>query len=168
MILAMKKWCEGLIVTLIIAVIIEMLIPEGQNKKYIKVIIGIYIIFVTITPILDLFNYKFDFDDLFSIKTDQTYSSIDEQIKDVYVVGIEQTIKQEIETLGFNVNSVKIFTDSEYENIEKIEISLLETNEFIEPIVIGNTINTEKYDYSKIIEHLKNNYFIKEENIIFW
>ena len=48
MILKIKSWCEGIIVAIIISIIIEMLVPDGNNKKYVKVVIGIYIIFVTL------------------------------------------------------------------------------------------------------------------------
>ena len=32
----MKTWCEGIIVAVMISIIIELLIPEGNNKKYVK------------------------------------------------------------------------------------------------------------------------------------
>ena len=59
-----RGWCEGIIIAIIISVIIELLIPEGNNKKYVKVVVGIYIIFVTINPILKLIDYDFNFEDL--------------------------------------------------------------------------------------------------------
>ena len=64
MILKIKSWCEGIIVAIIISIIIEMLVPDGNNKKYVKVVIGIYIIFVTLNPIFQLLNYQFDFSSL--------------------------------------------------------------------------------------------------------
>ena len=57
-----RNWCEGIIIAIIISVIIELLVPEGNNKKYVKVVIGIYIIFVIINPLLNLMNYKIDFE----------------------------------------------------------------------------------------------------------
>ena len=44
-------WAQGIIVAVIIATIIEMLLPEGSSKKYIKVVVGIYILFTKITSI---------------------------------------------------------------------------------------------------------------------
>ena len=38
-----RSWCEGIIVAVIIAMLIEAILPEGNNKKYVKVVIGIYI-----------------------------------------------------------------------------------------------------------------------------
>ena len=61
MIIKIRQWCEGIIIAVIISIIIEMIIPEGKNKKYIKVIIGVYIMFVSLTPILELLDYDFNF-----------------------------------------------------------------------------------------------------------
>ncbi len=47
-----RIWCEELIISSFIVSIIEMLVPEGNTKKYIKVITGIYMIFVILSPIL--------------------------------------------------------------------------------------------------------------------
>ena len=40
-----SDWVQGIIVAVIIVTIIEMILPNGNSKKYIKVVIGIYIIF---------------------------------------------------------------------------------------------------------------------------
>ena len=47
-----NSWLEGIVIAVFVSVIIEMIIPEGKNKKYIKTIIGIYIMFVIISPII--------------------------------------------------------------------------------------------------------------------
>lgn len=51
-----RSWCEELILSSFIVSILEMLIPEGSMKKYIKVVTGVYMIFVIISPILLSFN----------------------------------------------------------------------------------------------------------------
>ena len=87
-----RNWCEGLVVAVIISIIIEMLVPEGNNKKYIKVVIGLYIVFVIINPILDIFNYDFDLKSIISYDTIETSSSItnyEDNIRQVYINGLE-------------------------------------------------------------------------------
>ena len=120
-----------------------MLVPEGNNKKYVKVVIGIYIMFVTLNPLLNLLNFQFDLDSIFNIETKQVYSNLDSNIKDVYVTGIEETIKSDLEDLGYNVKNVCVYVDINYENIEKIELELSEKNNEIkiEPIIIDNSNN---------------------------
>ena len=36
MILKIRAWCEGIIIAIIISIIIEMILPDGKNKKYVK------------------------------------------------------------------------------------------------------------------------------------
>ena len=61
-------------------------------------------------------------------------------------MGIEQTIQNEIENLGYDVNYVSVEVDNNYETIEKIEINIngkINTTEIVEPIIIGNTVKIE-------------------------
>ena len=51
-----SNWAESIIVAVIIATIIEMILPEGNSKKYIKVVIGVYVLFTIITPVINKFT----------------------------------------------------------------------------------------------------------------
>ncbi len=164
-----KGWCEGIIVAIIISVIIELLIPEGNNKKYVKVVIGIYIIFVTVNPILKLIDYDFNFENIFNLETEEVSVNLDTDIKDVYIVGIEETIKRQIEELGYSVDFVNVQVDKNYENINSIEISVKEKNENvvnIEPVIIGDDTKP-KINYYDIVKFLEENYLVDKEKVIF-
>ena len=101
MINIIRKWCENLLVVVCISIIIEMLAPNGNNKKYIKVVIGIYIIFVTINPIFEIINYKISFDEFNNIESSSIHDiSKDEMIKKTYISAIEESIKKEIMDLN--------------------------------------------------------------------
>lgn len=166
MIFKLKQWCEGIIIAIILSTIIEMLIPDTKSKKYVKVIIGVYIMFVSLNPILELLKYDINFENFLNIETAQTSSNSYDEIKDVYVLGIEEKIKEDIETLGFK-SEVKIYVDSNYEKIEEIHLKIKgkqDTNIVeIQKITIGNSDNKEKY--MDIISFLKDNYFVEEEKI---
>jgi stage III sporulation protein AF len=122
-------WAKGIIVAVIIATIIEMILPNGSSQKYIKVVIGIYIIFNIITPIINkITNNSFtiesiiDIDkytnqlDTYEVSTKKLDSSNDTNIKDIYKVNLEKDIKSKIEEKGYIVNSVsvEINDDDEY------------------------------------------------------
>lgn len=47
-----RNWCEQLILSSFIIAILEMIVPEGSIKKYIRVVTGVYMIFVILNPIL--------------------------------------------------------------------------------------------------------------------
>ena len=170
MILKIKAWCEGIIIAIIISIIIEMLLTEGKNKKYVKVVIGIYVMFVVLNPILEIINYDINFENFFEFEEVQASTTLDSNIKDIYVKGIQESLKMEIEELGYEVESINVYVDLNYENIEKIELKVnekIEGIETIKPITIGNLEEKSNFNYVDIIEYLKENYSVSEEKIIF-
>ena len=171
MILAIKNWCEGIIIAIIISIIVELLLPNGNNKKYVKVVSGIYIMFVILNPILEMIKYDINFENMFNFgETQQVTQTMSQDIKDIYVVGIKESIKQDIEKLGYNVETLEILLDSNYENIEKIELKV-ELKEYkvkaVEKVEIGKDETDSDNSYSEIIELLKENYLVDETKIIF-
>lgn len=52
MISQVSIWAKGLIVITLIGTVLQMLLPEGNNKKYIKIIIGIFIVFTVLKPVV--------------------------------------------------------------------------------------------------------------------
>ena len=55
-----RNWCEEIILSSFIIAILEMIVPEGSIKKYIRVVTGVYMIFVILNPIILNLN-KVDF-----------------------------------------------------------------------------------------------------------
>ena len=84
----LRSWSNQVIVAVIIATIIEMILPEENNKKYIKMIIGLYVLFTIIQPVitkltgneinLNDFNYNKYLKDTVQV------SSSTEQFEDTY------------------------------------------------------------------------------------
>ena len=171
MILKIKQWCEGIIVAVIICIIIESLVPEGNNKKYIKVVVGIYIIYVTLIPIFNLLDYELNIEKIFSsFEYEEVSTDLGNDIKDVYVLGIEENIKDEVKQFGYEVEYVNVYVDSNYENIEKIELKLREKTEnlLVKPIVIDSTQNNLKQEnFSEIKAFISENYLVNKANVIF-
>ncbi len=48
----LSSWAQQIIFAVIIGIIIQMLLPEGKNKKYVKMCIGIYVLFTIISPVV--------------------------------------------------------------------------------------------------------------------
>lgn len=120
MITLMKSWCEGIIVAVIISIIIETILPEGNNKKYVKVVIGIYIIFTILNPILG--NLEFEIPN-FDMNYSEESTLNTESIKNVYASSIENTMKSSIEeNFDCKIKNLSIKYDDNYENIEEISI----------------------------------------------
>lgn len=170
MILKLKQWCEGIVIAIIITIIIEMLIPDS-NKKYVKVVIGIYIMFVSLNPILELLHYDINFENILGIDAVQTSSNVDSKIKDVYVLGIEEKIKEDIENLGYAIENVEVLVDENYENISEISLKVGNSkNSYfikIEKVSIGEKENI-KNQYNDIVSFLETNYSVDESKIIIY
>ena len=49
----MSTWVKNLSLALIIVSILEMLLPNNKTKKYVKMIMGLYILFSIISPFID-------------------------------------------------------------------------------------------------------------------
>ena len=46
------SWVQGIVIAVVISTIIEMILPDGNIKKYVRTVIGVYIVFVIISPII--------------------------------------------------------------------------------------------------------------------
>lgn len=157
MIKFMKNWCEGIIVGVMISLIIELIIPEGNNKKYVKVISGIFIIFTVLNPIFQNLNFDFEktFDELFdnsSVETSTVDVYVNNEMKDVYILGIENDIKEFLKGNGYKVEKVNIKLDLNYEEIISLEIKIKDF-ENIEDIEIQNIVisdDKENIDKNKV------------------
>ncbi|MCJ2389064.1 stage III sporulation protein AF, partial [Limosilactobacillus fermentum] len=53
-------WVSNIIVFVLLATVIDMLLPTSALQKYAKMVIGLLLIAIIITPILGLFNKDFD------------------------------------------------------------------------------------------------------------
>ncbi|MFJ7936960.1 stage III sporulation protein AF [Peribacillus sp. NPDC096622] len=53
-------WVSNIIIFVLLATVIDMLLPNSALQKYAKMVIGLLLIAIIITPILGLFNKDFD------------------------------------------------------------------------------------------------------------
>ena len=167
----LKSWCEGIIVAVVISMIIEAILPEGNQKKYVKVVIGIYLIFTILNPLLGKQEIDFvpelDFD-LASVET----ASVDTQnIQSLYISGIQETLKANLEEeFNCQIKEIDIVYDEAYQNIKTITLTIVEEGiAEIETVAIGNTTNNEKKEkqnVSQIKTYIAEHYEVQPSQII--
>lgn len=138
----LSKWIEGIAIAVIIASIFEMILPNGNIKKYVKVILGIYIVFSIISPFSGS-KVKGNFDlskkvvELFenSDKKDnlKEESSSEQRLNKIYENTFEKELIQTIEKEGFIVYKceVKGNFNAEEENAGISKISVIVENKKI-------------------------------------
>ena len=133
-----SDWAGGIIVAVIIGTIIEMILPEGNSKKYIKVVIGIYVLFTIVSPVITKFTGKeMEVSDILELDTyiKEAEDSVKTQniiqnensnsIMSIYKSGIINDMKAKIEAKGYIVNNVEIeIADDESYTILSINANL--------------------------------------------
>lgn len=135
----LSNWAQGIIVAVIIATIIEMILPNGSSKKYVKGVVGIYILFTIISPIITKFSSNnFNINDILDTKAyEEQMAKSDEDIskkieennnrtiKDIYQSNLESDIKAKLKDKGYEVLNTYIqIRDDENYTIEFISLSL--------------------------------------------
>ena len=127
MIKFINSWAQGIILAVIIATIIEIIIPEGKNKKYVKTVIGLYILFTIIYPLITkISNNKLNFDSIIA-KTSKEVSMYDSKvansietntyIENTYKNNLKEKIKEKIEEKGYTVLDFNIYIETQNEEI---------------------------------------------------
>ena len=119
-----SSWAQQIIFAVIIGTILQMLIPEGKNKKYIKIVIGVYILFAVISPVIGK-NIDLNLDE-FNITLENTTTNLDEtnqdEINNLYLTNLKQDIIAKLENKGYGCDNTTIETNENYE-VEKIAIT---------------------------------------------
>ena len=167
-----NSWAQKIIIVIIICTILEMILPEGKNKKYIKTVIGIYVVFTIISPIistlnnntLDLSKY-FETDNNATVETSTTIVT-NKYIEEVYIEKLKTDIKTKIAAMEYTVKNIELQIETEdeesYGTILKLSLSISEhiqeepqNNIEIEKIVIGEEQKTESTISDKEKENIK-------------
>lgn len=180
MIKYISSWAEQIIIAVILVTIIEMILPKGNSKKYIKTILGVFILYTIISPGIKFItgsspniDYS-DYEKYFGTN-DMTASIEVPTLEDTYKIELENQIKKDLENLGYNAYNVKTEMDLKEGVIKKISLSLSKDkkdenniNIEINKIDIGNKIVEEAEDTKEIREikqKLSLDYGVSYENI---
>lgn len=137
MITFFSGWAKQIIIAVVVTSIIELLLPENKNKKYIKIVMGIYILFCIISPIIDK-KELLQFDNIKlgepataidNVKTEEVnQESMDERLQELYVQELENNIKTKVTQEGYVVNSCRVdavlYGDNEKRGINKISLNI--------------------------------------------
>lgn len=188
----MSHWANGVIVAVILATIFEMILPEGNNKKYIKTVIGVFVLFTMLSPIISKIKQtNFDWN---SLAKQDTWNSMGEsskevsawnltaEIQNVYQKNLEQDIQNHIQEMGYEVESIKIAISPKEEGkiqslimtkirkteqshayqMKKVETVQIHSNE---PTGDSNENDISDTEKQKVIQNLSQYYGIPEKNI---
>ena len=189
----LSSWAQGIIVAVIIATLIEMILPNSSSKKYVKVVIGMYILFTIVSPIIKKLGGKdINLNTIDIEKYEQQISKSDNtisrkfednntrSIKDIYVSNLKADISAKLKEKGYEIDTSDIqIKDDENYTIVKITLKLIKmeqkqekNNEIvINTVEIGNTISQKDSktlsddDKQEVKDYISETYEIDKKNI---
>lgn len=146
MIAFINSWVQGIILAVILATIIEIILPEGNNKKYVKTIIGIYIMFVIVQPLISkMLNKDVNIESIMQ-NTTSTISKFETNnnitietnayIEKTYKQRLEEDIKNKSSEKGYNISFLNLAIETgdseEYGQINNIAMKIDKIDKTIE------------------------------------
>ncbi len=159
----LSSWVKNLSLALIIVSILEMILPNNNTKKYVKMVMGLYILFSIISPFIENSD-KFNFDDLdlstyveesqatSSVSEELDQTSMDNRLNQIYKEELQKDITQKIEEKGYKVESCKVVAHISDGNskIEKITLKIYGKTNEDNSDTIENKIVTEIQKIQKV------------------
>lgn len=137
-----KEWITNIILFVLLATVIELLLPNTKMEKYVKMVVGLLLISIILSPILKLFSENFE-QDIFVYshltENDQKLmeNSIEEKkreiqaMHDAYILEevssqLKELAKEELmDEFGLNISKIDLVMDSSTEGeIEAITVYL--------------------------------------------
>ena len=121
MISFLSSWAEQVILAVIIATILELILPNSKNKKYVQMVIGVYVLFNIISPIIKnkekLVFSEIDLDKYITTSTKVEQSSMDARLEKIYLDELENNIKSKFKNAGIEI--IKCTIDAELDTTKK-------------------------------------------------
>ena len=174
----LSSWAKGLGLAIVIVSILEMLLPNNKTKKYIRMVMGLYILFTIISPFIKnrtLFNVENidlskELNNYSSVETSVDQTSMDERIQVLYVEELEKDITKKVEEKGYEVTECKVKANIQAQNntISKIKLKIEknEENKKEEDETIENKMVNEIQKIKPVNTQIQNNNKEKKEEKI--
>ena len=186
MIKFLSDWVEQITIAVIIVSIFELILPNGKIKKYIKVVLGVYLIFSFISPFVDknkLYNIQRDLQNNIEIIENNSILSTESKtvaesntisqnkmnyrIEKIYIEQLKKEITSKIKDEGYGVSKCEVKVDDNKNT--KIDLKIKKNtkkenlNETKAEKTDENSINIEKIEDVANIEKIQIGGNIKEE-----
>lgn len=177
----LSKWIEQITISVIIVSILELILPKGNLKKYIKVVLGIYVLFCMISPFVNS-SKLYDFKDInlekYSKNTSKKTSDINQEsmnkrLQNLYIEQLKKDIEKRVNEDGYYVTkcdiNANLSENSKDSGINQINLVLSKDKiAAVQKVEIGNKNIDEKTnneDEEKIREKIANEYEINKDKI---
>lgn len=134
----MSEWLLSIAGIILLSVLCEFILPEGQINRYIRGIFAFITIFVIISPLPKLLNKEMDFSSFLSSYEIELQEDYLYEINMAKLNALQNDIVDELENRG--IENIKITFSADVENMEIYEISV----DLRDMAFSGNFTNKEK------------------------
>lgn len=167
MIKAFSDWTKNLSLSLIVVSILEMILPNNKTKKYVNVIMGLYVLFNVLSPIIsyskkidysniDIENYTNKILENTSITTSNINQlSMNKRLEQLYNEQLENDITKKLENKGYIVDYCKVISniDGKENSIEKINLKIFKKSNLEEKTNTNQNENSNSQLNNILIEN---------------
>lgn len=138
-------WIISVVGVILLSVLTDVLLPEGQMNKYVKGIFSILLIFVIIAPLADFIRKDIEIGDLLNFDMESDGIVVEKS----EIVEMEESLRADLETLGIQCEKVVIFSrENNINTIVGVNVFLKEKKEEMDVDmirkIITNKINIEQ------------------------
>ena len=157
--------------------LIQMILPNGNNKKYVLFVCGVITAIILISPVISFLNKDFNleevikynkesFDEIEKKKYEEYYSN---EIVDTYKNNIKNGIIERLKKAGYDVKSINIEYDKDTMEPSNLIIEIESSDGTVQPVRVeviaieGNDSSINKKNKVSVIDKLKIESILKND-----
>lgn len=173
MIETISNFAINIICVVMMSVLLQMIIPDSKNKKYINFVCGTIVTICLIEPILSLLTINIEEvfeENVAEYKEYKIEENLyEDTIKKNYEKNLTEDIINRLSENGYNASNVKVEYDEVTFEPKRIYMDLEnKSDSYVQPVKIEiskNTNSSNNLEISKVKNIINNAYGIDNENI---
>lgn len=147
------KWAISIVGAICLTAMVDVIMSDGETKKYTKSILSVIVFAVVISPIFTLVNREISFESMFNTNTSGTTLNV-EYLSDVNKKKIddnEKSLEKTFEEMGYSGVTVNINYYEENYGVVVTSVVVSNTREISKDIVISTIERALNVDEDKIL-----------------
>ena len=181
MVESISKYSLSLVTSIFILNIVQMLLPESKNRKYILFVSSMIVTIILIDPIINVLNIdisvssilKNNQEEMMKISEENYNKYYEAEVLKGYKENIEIGIMERLKNMGYETKVIKCEYNKETLEPEYLYLELKEKEGKIIPVIIEVTSSPQKDDLTlmqklQISENLKREYGIDKMEVVKW
>lgn len=122
----MTSYISSILGAVILGIVIEVALPNGQTRKYIKGMYSIFVVFILLTPVANLVNKDFDLNELIDTTAVSVNEDYIEYITKARAEQMATYLEQKLDSEGMkNISIEVVYKETDLDiSIEKIIVNI--------------------------------------------